>query len=855
MRNLMGNIRYALRQFRLSPVFTAAAVATLALGIGGTTAIFTLIHSTMLKSLPVADPASLYRVGDGTDCCVEGGPQDRWGMVSTDLYERVKAATPEFEQITAFQAGGERFAIRREKTETAARVVIGEYVSGSYFQTLGVGAYGGRVFTPEDDTPAAAPVAVMSYHTWQSTYGGDPSVVGSTFIVDSHPFTVIGISPPGFFGETLGADPPELWVPIQKQVLIMGRDAITNQKIESWLRVIGRLKPGATTDGMSARLTTLLRNWMRNDADYPPNWLHNDIDRILSRQYINVVPAGAGVAEMKEEYGRSLMILLTVCGLVLLIACANVANLLLARAAARRSQTAVRLAIGANRSQVIAQALTESVLLAVLGGLAGLLVAFGAARLLLSLAFASAQFLPISTTPSLPVLGASFLLALITGVIFGAVPAYFATRTDPADALRGAGRSTAEQGAFTRKALVVVQATLCVVLVAGATMMARSLSNVEHQDFGYQVPGRIEVTMQEPPADYTPAHLDSLNRQLFERMNQLPGVHEAGLSMYNPLTNNWGELILIDGKPEPKFGENAGASWTRITPNYLNVLGQTLVRGRGFTDGDNRDTDDVALVNEDFVKRFLPNEDPLDKRFGFDVPANARMFRIVGVVRNAKWQGWRLARTDKQPAPMVYFPLAQWARYPDKLMAQIDNRGHFVTGILLHTDMSPSALEPVLTRALGEVDPNLSIVRIRTLREQIQVRLQRERAVAWLAALFGVVALLLAAVGLYGVTAYSVAQRTNEIGIRMALGADRNKVVRLVLRSAFARVAIGLGLGVPLAIGAARLISNQLYGVRIWDPPALGTAVITLVVCAFCAAIIPAGRAAAIDPMSALRAE
>ena len=349
MQNFLGNLRYALRQFRLSPIFTTAAILTLALGIGGTTAIFTLIHAVMLRSLPVGDPAGLYRVGDGNDCCVEGGPQDRWGMFSYPLYERLKAESPEFEEAAAFQAGGRLLSVRRAGTESAAKPLESEYVTGNYFQTLGVGAFGGRVLTPEDDKPAAPPVAVISHRAWQTTYGSDPAVVGSTFVVEGHPFTIIGVSPPGFFGETLRDDPPDIWVPIQQEPMIDGNNQLLHQSISAWLRMIGRVRPGASVDGMSARLTGVLRQWMQNDSGYPATWMP-DIIHMLPKQSINVVPAGAGVAIMKEQYGRSLQILLSVCGLVLLIACANVANLLLARAVTRRGQTAVRLALGATRS-------------------------------------------------------------------------------------------------------------------------------------------------------------------------------------------------------------------------------------------------------------------------------------------------------------------------------------------------------------------------------------------------------------------------------------------------------------------------------------------------------------------------
>jgi predicted permease len=852
MQNLPGSLRYALRQFKQSPVFTTAAVLTLALGIGGTTAIFTLIHAVMLRSLPVSDPARLYRVGEGDDCCVEGGPQDHWGLFPYSLYERLKTEMPEFEEVTAFQAGGGRMGVRREGRESAARPLRAEYVSGTYFSTLGVLSFGGRVFTPADDTRSAPPVAVLSHHAWQTIYGSDPSVVGSSFIIDGHPFTVVGVAPPGFFGDTLRSDPPEIWIPLQQEAMMDGDTNLLNSQFSAWLRVIGRLRPGASTTGMGPRLTAILRQWMQKDAGYPANWMP-DIIRHLPDQVISVIPAGAGVAEMKEEYGRSLQILFAVCGLVLLIACANVANLLLARAVARRAQTAVRLAVGASRRQIITQALTESILLAIAGGVAGLIIAVGAARLLLALAFQSSTFLPISTAPSPIVLAFAFSVALMTGVIFGAAPAWFATRTDPADALRGSARSTGDHSTFARKALLIVQATLSVVLVAGATMLARSLNKLEHQDFGYQVPGRVLVSIESPPPSYTPEKLGPLYREIETRLKQLPGVQGAGLALYNPLTNNWGELIMVAGHEQPKFGENAGASWDRVSASYLQDLGVRVVRGRHFTEADNENAENVAIVNEAFVKRFFKsNEEPLDHHFGLDMPQNANTYRIVGIVHDARFAGFEL---QKPMRPMFYVPVAQYVHYPDAIMQRLERASHSVSAALLVTNASPGALESQLTRLLAEIDPSLTLISVRTLQQQVDMSFEQERAVASLAGLFGVVALLLAAVGLYGVTAYTVAQRTNEIGVRMALGADRLNVVQLVLQGAFSRVLVGLVLGLPLAVGAGRLISSQLYGVSIWDPFALTVATVSLGVCAFFAALIPAGRAASISPMTALRTE
>jgi predicted permease len=577
-------------------------------------------------------------------------------MFSFPLFERLKTEAPEFDQLTAFQAGGARVSVRRPAIDVAARPLRSEYVTGNYFTTFGIGAFGGRLFTAEDDKPSAPPVVVLSHHAWQATYGGDKSMVGATLVIEGHPFTVSGVAPPGFFGDTLRNNPPDLWIPIQHEPMITGGNTLLRQPVSAWLRVIGRLKPGASIDGVAPRLTGVLRQWMQHDSGYPPNWI-SDIARILPKQTISIVPAGAGVGVMKEQYTSSLQLLMAVCALVLLIACANVANLLLARGVARRTQTAVRMAIGASRSHIVTQALVESLLLAIAGGIAGLAVAVGAARLLLSLAFSVSTFLPIDTWPSPLVLAFAFGVSVVTGIIFGAVPAWLATRTDPIDALRGSGRSTGEHSSFTRTALLIVQATLSVVLVAGAMLLGRSLSNVENQDFGFDVRDRVLVAINRPPAGYTVPQLTAMYRTLEERLNRIPGVQGSGLALYNPLTDNWGELVLVAGHPPPKSGENAGASWDRVSAHYLQNLGMTMRRGRTFTEADNETTAPVAIVNEAFVKRFFKrDEDPIGQHFGLDEPQNVGTFTIVGVVRDAKFASFQLQRPAQ---PMFYVPLTQ----------------------------------------------------------------------------------------------------------------------------------------------------------------------------------------------------
>lgn len=850
MSTLPADLRHAVRGFRHSPVFTATAVLTVALGVGGTTAIFSLIHAVMLRSLPVADPASLYRIGDGNDCCVEGFPQSRWGLYSYPLVERLKAATPEFEKVAAFQASAERFSVRRADVERIPRPVRGEFVTGNYFDTFGIHPFAGRLLTEADDKPAAPPVAVLSYRVWQSNYGGDPAVIGASFVINGQAFSVSGIAPPGFYGETLRSDPPDLWIPVQQEPLLRGSGSLLSQSVSAWLRVIGRLRPGATVEGMGPRLTGLLRQWIEKDAGYPPVWMP-EIRKIIPKQVIEVVPAGAGVAEMKEDYGRSLQILLAVCALVLLIACANLANLLLARSVARRRQTSIRLAVGASLGAIVRQSLAESLLLAIAGGVAGLLIADGAQRLILFIAFRTSHSLPIATSPNLPVLGFAFALSLLTGFIFGAAPAWFATRTDPVEALRGAGRSTSDTSLFTRNVLLVLQATLSIVLVAGAAMLARSLDNIENQNLGFETRDRLTVALGEIPTTYPPERLNALYPALEERVRRIPGVEQTSLALYNPFTDNWGELIFIEGQPTAEINENATASWDRVSVSYFKAAGQPLIRGREFSDSDRMNTAPVAIVNESFVRRFFQNQEPLDKYFGIDLPENARTYRIVGVVRDAKY-----TQPEKPARPMFFVPMAQYvSTYQHELLKKIELRSHYAGNMLLATSISPSVLEPALRKAVAEVDSNLSINSVRTMQEQVGRHFDQRRAVAGLAGLFGVIALLLAAVGLYGITAYTVTRRTGEIGIRMALGAAKPQIVRLVLRGAFLRVAIGLGVGIPLSIGAGQLLSSQLYGLTGWDPVSIAVATAALGLCAFIAAIIPAARASAIDPMKALRVE
>jgi predicted permease len=834
------DLRVGLRQLRRSPGFTIVAVITLALGIGANTAIFTLVNAVMLKSLPVVNPKQLYRIGGTENCCVLGGLQDSWSIFSYPLYKDFRDHTPQFSEMAAFQGGLSSLSVRRNGAAGAAQPYIGEFVSGNYFSTFGLGAFVGRVITASDDTAGAPPVALMSYRTWEQHFGGDPSVIGSTFNINTMSYTVVGVAPPGFFGDQLRADPPDFWLPLATEPALDPQNAFLNHGGMHWLYIIGRVKPGAKAASIQSEVTVELQRWLRARPDLTA------YDRArIPKQQILVVPAGGGIQDLQSETASGLRLLMAIAGLVLLIACANIANLLLARGAAARAHTAVRVALGAPRRRLIRQVLTESVLLAVLGGAAGVYVAYAGSHAILSMAFRGAGYVPISASPSWPVLGFAFLLSLATGIIFGVAPAWVTSHSDPAEALRGAGRSTHDRASLPQRSLVVLQVALSAVLLIGAGLLTESLRNLQDQQFGFQPQGRLIVRIDPAQAGYKPNQLYELYQQFQQRLPRIPGVLSASYSLYSPMRgDNWGLGIHIEGHPPD---ERAGTSFDRVGPHYFETIGTRLLRGHTITAQDTPTSQMVAVVNQAFARKYFPKQDPIGQHFGFGQPSNAGDFEIVGVVQDAKYQDAR------RPAYATCFlPFLQIPKDP-KLAFMIGS--HYASDIELHVAGKPEKLEAAVRRTLAEINPNLTVIRMTSLKEQLAENFNQDRLIARLTELFGVVALILACVGLYGVTSYSVERRTNEIGIRMALGADRSRVVGLILRGAALQLVLGLAIGIPIAIAGGRLAASQLYGVKAYDPQILGLAAAVLAVCALLAAFVPARRAASIDPLQALRIE
>jgi len=818
MNRLMQDVQYALRQLRKAPGFTLTAVLTLALGIGANAAIFTLVHAVLLQNLPVVDPKTLVRVGDRNDCCVNGGTPENnnYSLFAYDLYKHLKDNTPEFEQLAAMQAGYGSITVRSSKSDALPKSLPGEFVSGNYFQTFGLTPSAGRLLLPTDDVEGAPSVAVMSYQTWQRDYALDPSIIGSTFLLNTHPLTIVGVTPPAFYGDRMTDAPPSFFIPITMEPML-GQTSILHKHGSNWVYLLGRVKPGTELAPLQAKMGGSLRNWLTT----LPLYQRQDEKKNLAETHVVLTPGGLGIATMQQDYSSGLHLLMAISALVLLIACANIANLVLVRGMARRAETSIRMALGAQRKRLIRQMLTESVVLSCLGGLAGLVVAYAGTRMLLALAFPHSQNLPIHASPSPAVLGFAFGLSLLTGLLFGIAPAWVTSHSEPAEALRGSNRSTRDNSSLLQRSLVVFQAALSLVLLVGAGLMSKSLNKLEHQDFGVETENRVVVHINPENAGYKPEQLQPLYDQIDQRLRSLPGVERVSLSLYTPLEgNNWGQGVTLQGRPEPGPNSNTGASWVRVSPDFFNVIGQHVLRGRGITAQDTATSQAVAVVNQAFVKKFFSKgEEPIGMHFGVSGVKSSNDFEIVGVVSDVKYNDVR------QPMRAMYFrPLLQVAH----TKPEEDIRSLYAGAIMLQMKGQVDGLESQVRRTLASIDPNLTVVNYNTFEGQIGGQFNQERLIA---------------------------RRTPEIGIRMALGAARSSVVGMVLREAMLQAGVGLAIGIPVALLCVRFVQAQLYGVAGHDMAVLTGAIAALAASACAAGLIPAQRAASTDPVKALRTE
>ena len=843
LENFVQDIRYALRQLWKTPGFTVTAILTLALGIGANAAIFTLVNAMLLKNLPVDDPKALVRIGDAYQCCVNDGAvaDGDYALFSSNTYEQFRKNTPEFEEMAAMESGFNFFGpmTARRDGDSVPYSSVSEFVSGNYFGTFGLQAQAGRLFSEADDVKGASVVGVMSYQTWTNHYNRDPSIIGSTFWIDTRPVTVVGIAPRGFYGDRLSTAPPDFYFPMRQIERLNDADYVDNPD-RMWLYIVGRLRPGVDRAALQTKLSGELRQLLASTQSFS-----SIKDKpLLGRVHVVLTAGGGGIQIMQLGYTSKLTLLMWISGLVLLIACANIANLLLVRGMGRKAEICVRTALGAARGRVVQQLLTESIVLSVLGGIAALGVSYLGTRMLLALAFSDMN-VPIHAMPSLEVLGFASGVSIVTGVLFGVAPAWIAAQSRPADALRGGTRATVGGASLLQRSLVVLQTALSLVLLVGAGLFAASLNKLQGTDLKLESQNRYIIHIDPQTAGYLPSQVGALYQAIEENFRAVPGVLKVGISTVTPMeARNNNDAIQIEGQPDL----HKMAGWNRVNADYFDAVGTHLVMGRGIGVQDTPSEPLVAVVNQSFVKTFFkPGENPIGAHYG-DPGPSPNAATIVGVVEDTVYTDVRA-----KSHPMTFVPILQRAASDER---PIDKVGSLYAGtIVLETSHPMDDLQNIARRTLSAVNPNLTVMKFQTFDEQIAGRFTQERMISRLMTLFGGLALLLATIGLYGVTSYTVARRTSEIGIRMALGADRALVLAMILLSALTQSLLGLAIGIPVAFYCVQFVKSQLYEMTNVSSGSMAIAIVTLLVAAFVAGLIPGRRAASIDPMRALRAE
>ena len=848
IEDFFNDVRFTLRQLRKAPAFAAVTVLSLALGIGGNTAIFTLIDAVLLKSLPVRDPGSLVLLGDAHGAGTGVGYQKSYVIYSYKLYQHLQA-TKLFEGLCAFQSGTENTVSVRRAGWSEYRPAQAQFVSGNYFDVLGVNAAMGRTIVPPDDSASSAPVAVLSFHYWKEALHGDPSVIGSAIDIGGMSASIIGVAPATFYGDKLQADPPGIWLPISTDRLLNRERALVDDPEVHWLYLMGRLAPGVGPAQAQARLTAALHQWLLAQEG---SAISAEDRKQISESRIELTPGGSGLVHMQRAYSGTLRLLLGISIAVLLITCANIANLLLARGAARRGETSLRLALGASRGRLLRQSLTESLTLALAGGALGLWIASEGTTLLIALFFGGTHYVPIRTSPDLRVLAFTLAVSCGAAILFGLLPAMrMGSRNAPTihTASPGIKGSLLSHRRFGwGAALVVGEVALSLVVLAGAGTFARSLANLAGQQFGFQ-PERVlifDIDLQHSGYDYD--RLGPLYAQMRSRLNSLPGVKSASFSYYSPFNDCcWTFSVGVEGYTS-KPGERTSVVLNRVSPQYFDTLRTRVLLGRAIDERDTPGSQRVAVVNERFVRRFLAGQNPIGKHFGIGGPRNAGELEIVGVVENSKYDDPR-----EQQMSMAFLPMLQMKA--DESRTSGDYESNFAKVIEVRSSGSESAVSAAVRHELTAIDSRIPVLRVSTLEGDIRSMLKQDNTVAALATFFGLVALLLCCLGLYGLMAYSVQRRTSEIGVRIALGASRGEVIGMVIREALAQGIAGILIGIPVAFAALQLVASQLYGVSPSDPLYSAVAAAVLLVCIALAGFLPARRAAQVDPLIALRYE
>ena len=877
---MLQDLRVSVRGLAKSPGFTAVALLSLALGIGANTAIFTLIHQVVLHRLPVHDPQQLVAFGDSESEGIAGGVDlgGFGGYFPWDFARQLQADPGPFQGIAAYCSFSDPVSVRfvangtKANGDTPAVLAPANLVSGNYFSVLGARPLAGRTILPSDDAvPGSGAVAVVSFHFWQHALSSDPAVVGKTITINGTPFEIVGVMPEGFQGIKQELQPTDLWTPISMQTVVLHfTSMLTPHSGLYFLHLFARLTPQATA---SRAQFAQSQNWLNQQVqngmrDREGAKISADRQQEIGRVMVPLVPATHGVSLIRSQYGESLKVLMVVVALVLFIACANLANFLLARAATRQHEIVTRLALGSSRTRIVRQSLVETFLLSIAGGLMGLGVAFAATRALIGFVGRGDAHVAISPAPDRTVLLFTLAVSLLTGLLFGLAPAIAAARIGARGALSANNRTVQSGGGklsrFWPKTLVTAQVMLSLLLLVVAGLFLRTLRNLQDQDYGFERTHLLLAQLNARLAGYEPHQLQALHQSLLERLDAIPGVRSAALSQMPPISDGtWSSTISFTGyTPAPK--ENMISNLNRVSGRFFETAGIRIVEGRAITPADTASSLKVAVVSQTIAKRYFPKGDAVGRLLTIDGDSVPGPWQIVGIARDTKSGNPR----DTDPVRMTYIPLAQiepfvpvHAGVPAASGSSAgpgqreENQDCYANTILLRTAGNPAKTIADLRAAVAAVDPNLPLLEVTTIKDQVSNLISHDELISTLTGLFSLLALLLAAIGLYGVMSYNVARRTNEIGIRLALGAPASNVVQMILRESLFLLAIGTGLGLPLALLATKAIKQQLFGLDPIDPFTFAAALSVVCGMTMMAAWLPARRAAKVDPVVALRSE
>jgi predicted permease len=867
--NLLQDTRVSLRALCKRPVFTAVALLSLALGIGANTAIFTLIQQLLLRNLAVRSPEQLVTFGDATNSGIVGGIDiGQYGMFPWYVTRQLQAHPGPFQGIAAIGSFSPKVSVRIAQesgspSESPAQLATASLVSGNYFSVLGAHVLMGRTITPADDeTPGTGAVAVASFHFWQQALSSDPAILNKTITINGTPFEVIGVMPRGFDGLKQEIELADLWVPTTMQPVILQQPSmLTPASGLYFMNVFGRLTPEAVAD---PQVRERSQNWINQQVHAAIRANAGTVlaparQQEIEHEDVPLISAIRGVSYLQAAYTESLWVLMAVVVLVLLIACANLANFLLARAATRQREIATRLALGSSRSRIARQSLIETLLLSVGGGLLGLAIAFAATRVLIAFVSQGSAWIAVSPVPNPGVLLFTLGVSLITGILFGFAPAIAAARVAAHDSLSSTSRASAGGGRSSRwwtKSLVVGQVMLSLLLLVAAGLFLQTQRNLQHQDYGFERTFLLLARFDAKLAGYTPMQTAGLHERLLDRLSAIPGVQSAALAATPPISfGNWRSNISIAGyTAAPK--ENMNSVLNRVSGRYFETVGISIVAGRPISPSDTATSLKVAVVNQTLARHFFPKGNALGHSLAIGIDSVKGPWQIVGIARDTRAGNPRSPDT----AMMTYVPLTQIEPYSPAAAgagssAREENQDRFAGFILLRTSGDPSTRIADLRAAVASVDPNLPLLSVSTIREEVSRMMGNDQLSASLTGIFALLALVLAAIGLYGVMSYNVAQRTNEIGVRLALGAQRENVLWIILREALLLLSAGVLLGAPLSLAAARFLRQQLFGLKADDPLTYAGALIVISTVVILSTWLPARRAASINPVDALRYE